>query len=214
MDYSGKEYIERHPTYHVEDSEWKAAQISKMIRRHGLTPRLVCDVGCGAGAVLAGLQRHLPQDARLVGYDLSPELAQLWSVVANARLSFVQGDFLSSAPPSCDLLLCLDVFEHVADYLGFLTALREKAELKLFHIPLDMNAQAVLRGTPIRQTALLTLADTGYTIVDWFYTPSGVERPTSFAERLARWPRRLVAAFDADVAARVLGGYSMLILAR
>ncbi|HTE44863.1 MAG TPA: hypothetical protein VK636_06435, partial [Gemmatimonadaceae bacterium] len=127
-----------------------------------------------------------------------------------------------------DLLLCMDVFEHVEDYMGFLRKLKQKATYKLFHIPLDMSVQTVLRSTPIvearsrvghlhyfsKETALLTLQDTGYEIVDWFYTPAGTERATTFGAKIAKLPRQVFSIVNADLAVRVLGGYSLLALAR
>ena len=90
-----------------------------------------------------------------------------------------------------------------------------------------MSVQGVLRCRPIvvgrataghlhyfmKDTALLTLRDAGYTVVDWFYTPCG-DQGTSLRSRLARWPRRLAGRISADLAARVLGGYSLLVLAK
>jgi len=49
---------------------------------HDLRPRRVLEVGCGTGAVLAGLARAFPQ-ARLEGLDLSEEMLQ----VAQRRLA-------------------------------------------------------------------------------------------------------------------------------
>src|SRR5690606_39364807 len=46
-----------------------------------------------------------------------------------------------------DLVLCIDVFEHIEDYLGFLRILRDKGTYKLFHIPLDMTVLSVLKNS-------------------------------------------------------------------
>ncbi len=43
--------------------------------------------------------------------------------------------------------MAIDVFEHVEDYFGFLRKI--KGEYKIFHIPLDLSMQTVLRATPI-----------------------------------------------------------------
>ena len=90
-----------------------------------------------------------------------------------------------------DLIMALDVFEHVEDYVGFLKQLRVKIEYKIFHIPLDMSVMSVMRMTSIlnardkvghlhyfcKETALATLTDTGYQIIDWFYTNGPGNRP-------------------------------------
>ena len=101
-------------------------------------------------------------------------------------------------------------------------------EQMIFHIPLDFSAQWVLRGRPIlrereqaghlhyfmKDTALATLQDAGYTIVDWFYTPGAIDHPRSIKARLATLPRKLFSAMSKDLAVRALGGYSLLVLGR
>ena len=60
--YQSGEYVEKNPTYHVEDSSWKAEQIVRMMKQNQLQPRTVCEVGCGAGEILRQLQTQLPAD--------------------------------------------------------------------------------------------------------------------------------------------------------
>ena len=71
--YQTGEYVERNPTYHVEDSSWKAGQILKLIEKHELRPLSICEVGCGAGEVLRQLQLSLPAQTEFFGYEISPQ---------------------------------------------------------------------------------------------------------------------------------------------
>jgi len=221
-------YIEQNPTYHLEDSPWKARQILKMLQKHNLQVASVCEVGCGAGEILRQLQPCMPAETVFCGYEISPQAFNLCRQRQNERLSFRCKDLLSEDTKTFDLLLCLDVFEHVEDYMGFLRKLRAKAKYKLFHIPLDISVQAVLRSGPIvhrrtefghlhyfvKETALATLRDTGYEIVDHFYTPAGIARGNSPKARLAKLPRVMLSLLSPDLAARILGGYSLLVLAK
>jgi hypothetical protein len=124
-------------------------------------------------------------------------------------------------------MLCIDVFEHIEDYMGFLRALRPKAKWTIFHIPLNLSSQAVLRGTPIlygrkklghlhyffKDTAIATLTDVGYVVLDHCYTAGAIDRGGStLKNRLARLPRRFLYSIDPDLAVRALGGYSLLVL--
>ena len=225
--YHDGSYLDHNPTYHVEDAPWKAAQVLKMLRKHSLQPWTIGEVGCGAGEVLRHLQSQLPEGPTFHGYDISPQAIALCRQRENDRLHFTCADLLAAETKPFDLLLCLDVVEHVEDYLGFLRRLRPKAAHHLFHIPLEMSVQGVFRCRRIligrataghlhyfmKDTALLTLQDAGYTVVDWFYTPCG-EQGTGLRSMLARWPRRLAGRVCPDLAARVLGGYSLLVLAR
>jgi len=117
----------------------------------------------------------------------------------------------------------------VPDYLGFLEHLRTRGEYKLFHIPLDLSVQWLWRMKPIskvrsdvghlhhfcRETALDTLRWAGYEVKDAFYTAGSLDLPhKSFKQLLARTPRRLAFAAMPDLTVRVLGGYSLMVLAR
>jgi hypothetical protein len=126
-----------------------------------------------------------------------------------------------------DLLLVLDVFEHVEDYLGLVRDIRSKGKYKLFHIPLDLSVQAVMRRNGLlrrrdlfahlhyftKETALRTLTDVGYKLVDYFYTPRCIELGDLLVQKIGRIPRQLCFAISQDITARVLGGYSLMVLA-
>jgi cyclopropane fatty-acyl-phospholipid synthase-like methyltransferase len=226
--YQSGEYVEKNPTYHVEDSPWKAQQILKLMRRHQLEARTVCEIGCGAGEILRQLQTHLPLTTEFYGYEISPQGFALCAERAGERLQFFREDLLASRAGPFDLLLCIDVFEHVEDYMGFLRRLRPKARYHIFHIPLDLSAQSVLRASPVmleralvghlhyfmKETALATLSDTGYEVMDWFYTPGALNNPRSIKARLASWPRKICSLINQDLTVRLLGGYSLLALTK
>lgn len=226
--YETGEYVAKNPTYHVEDSAWKAEHIFRVIRKNNLQPRAVCEVGCGAGEVLRQLQLLMNDDTQFTGYEISPQAFARCQERANDHLRFQCADFLALKTEPFDLLLCIDVFEHVEDYLGFLRKLRGRAELKLFHIPLDLSGQWVLRSRPImkqreevghlhyftKETALATLRHTGHEIIDCCYTPGALLNPRSLKAKLARLPRKLLFALNQDLTSRILGGYSLLVLTK
>lgn len=226
--YETGEYVERNPTYHVEDSSWKAHHIQRLIQKNSLQPRTICEIGCGAGEILKQLQSSLPGATEFIGYDISPQAIELCRQRENEQLHFYCQDLITANTPVFDLLLCIDVFEHVPDYIGFLRDLRRQANYKIFHIPLDMSAQWVLRGKPIlrlreqaghlhyfmKDTALEALRDAGYEILDWTYTPGAIDNPGSIKARLAKWPRKLMMNVAPDFTVRMLGGYSLLVLAK
>ena len=226
--YVDGKYSEDHPSYHVEDSPWKAQQVMKIIRNNGLSVNTICEVGCGAGEILHQLHIGLPNHINFVGYDISPQAINICINKESTRLRFFNEDFLRKETPFYDLILCMDVFEHVEDYFGFLRKLSSKGHYKIFHIPLDMSVQMVIRYKSIlnlrekaghlhyfmKETALKSLADAGYEIVDWFYTPAGVDRPKNTRMKIGRYPRKLFFWINKDFTVRVLGGYSLLVLSK
>lgn len=227
--YASGAYRELNPTWHVEDSAWKAEQVRLAIERNGLTPRLVCEIGCGAGEILHALADAWPA-TKFIGYDVAPDAAQHWRRRDDDRVALEIRDVLGDPGSlSCDVVLALDVIEHIDDYRGALRALRECGEHKLFHIPLDLSAQTVLRKGSLRrlrrevghvhfftrETALQALEDAGYEVLDARLTAPGIELSrSSLAFNIAKVPRRIARRLDDDLAARLLGGFSLLVLAR
>jgi SAM-dependent methyltransferase len=232
--YTGSEHHELVPDWHTEESPWKAQNIEALMERNGLAPRTVCEVGCGFGEVLAQLQSRMQHPCELWGYDIAPHALEHARQRANERLHFELVDLTQEEPQQrpdgpFDLMLILDVVEHVVDYLGFLERIRTKSVHKIFQIPLDLSAQTVLRGNVLprlsddlghihyftKTTALKALENSGYEVLDTMYTSSSNDLPTHVRSvKLMKAPRRLLARFDNDLAARALGGYRLLILAR
>jgi SAM-dependent methyltransferase len=221
-------YLKNHPNWLVEDSPWKAGQVLKMLNQHNLGINSVCEIGCGAGEILKQLYLQLPETTQFTGYEVSPQAFALAQDRTQDRLKFRLADCLDD-PEVFDLALCLDVFEHVDDYFGFLEALRKKATYKIFHIPLDLSVSTVARGSILERSwnqsghihfftkdiALQALVKTGYTVKDYFYTPYYIDccNDYSFKSKLMTVPRRLLYAINRDFAVRLLGGYALLVLA-
>lgn len=226
--YRDGSYLKYNPSWHIEESPFKVRQILRLMKRQNLAPQTVCDVGCGAGLVLAELQPYLPPDCVCWGYDVSPDALAMCANRGNDRLHFRSCDIRTDKCDAFfDLLLMLDVFEHVEDYIGLLRDVRSKAKLKLFHIPLDLSVQAVLRENGLlrrrdhhahlhyftKETALRTLTDVGYRVIDYFYTPRCIELGDLLVQRMARIPRKICFTVFPDLTVRVLGGYSLIVLA-
>lgn len=230
--YTSGAYQGRVADWHVSESAWKARHILDMLRKHQLTPRRICEIGSGAGEVLRQLQLHMPSDCQFVGYDIAPQAIALAVPRANERLRFIQGDIAQAqrdVSQPYDLTLALDVVEHLEDYFSFLRALRPLGERTIFHFPLDLSAQLVIRPGGLlytraayghlhyftKEIILKTLEETGYTVLDWAYTPESLEQPTTDLRRnLVRLPRRIAYSLNQDFAARLLGGFRFIVLAR
>lgn len=225
--YKDGRYLEQHPLWHTEHSAWKAAQVVRMIHRAKLQPKTVCEVGCGAGEVLRHIQDSLGPDCQLHGFDISPQAISLCQPLANARLQFSMIEDEAGLPGPFDLLISVDVIEHIEDCLGHLRRLRSKATFKIFHVPLDLSVQTVLRAGGLlerreshahlhyftKETFLRSLADLGYEVRDVVYTKRSIEIGSGLAQRLTNLPRRLGFKLHQDLTVRVLGGFSLAVLA-
>lgn len=225
--YTDGTYLRNNPRWHADDSAWKAGHIARILERNGVAPATVCEIGCGAGDVLRHLSTRLAPTTRFSGYEISPDAYAICSHKARGNLQFRFGNLLDQAE-HFDLALAIDVFEHVEDYFTFLRKLRGKATHKVFHIPLELSALALARGSPLihqrravghihhfsKETALATLEDTGYRVIDHCYTSGRTELPSiGWKSQLLKWPREALYHMNPDMAARILGGYSLLVLA-
>jgi cyclopropane fatty-acyl-phospholipid synthase-like methyltransferase len=225
--YSDGLYLQNNPHWHAEDSAWKAAHIAAVLRRNNLTPETVCEVGCGAGEVLIELARQLPPSVYYDGYEISPDAYTICAPKSSETVRFHLADLMEQEQ-HFDVALAVDVFEHVEDYFSFLRQLRTKATYKVFHIPLELSALMVARRQPLiherrkvghlhhfsKETALATLEDTGYRVIDYFYTSGRTELGNiGWKTQLLKIPRKALFSVSPDAAARLLGGYSLLVLA-
>lgn len=229
--YTSGDYLEKNPTWHVEDSPWKTKQVLQMLERNHIAPASVCEVGCGAGEILKQLQQHLNNECVLWGYEISPQALDLCKSRANDRLHFKLADF-TQEDAFFEIILVMDVIEHLEDYFGFLRAIQPKGRYKVLHIPLDLTVNTVLSGKLLKfresyghlhyftkDIALQMLKDAGYDVLDYFYTPASIELPvgnfkSEIKRRTLRLPRKLFFALNKDLAARVLGGWALLVLAK
>ncbi len=222
-------YLEKNPGWHVEESAWKVRQVSRMLRLHNLVPESIGDVGCGAGEVLKELQKRVNDRCILWGYDISPQAIAMSTSRENEQLHFKLADIRQEQDVAFDLLLVMDVIEHLEDFFSFLRAIQPKSHYKILHIPLDLSVQTVLRPDGLlhvhnsyghlhfftKEIALALLQDAGYEVLDSFYTSRAVEIPTDMLGRkLLNYPRKLLFALNQDLAAHLLGGFSLLVLVR
>jgi hypothetical protein len=226
--YIDGDYLEKNPLWHADESPFKVTQILRMLQKNNLQPKSVCEVGCGAGEVLRLLQQKMDNACTFCGYEISPQALNMCKSKANERLRFRQADISQEKDAFFEMMLVLDVVEHVEDYYGFLKGLLPKSKYKIFHFPLDLSVQAVLRERGLltrrdlfghiqyftKETALATLKDVGYQLVDWFYTPRCIDLAKQMIQKIAILPRKICFAIHQDLAVRILGGYSLLVLAK
>jgi len=227
--YLDSSYLKQNPDWDRSDAPWKAFHVLKILQDNNIAVQRVCELGCGSGDILASISKKLPS-VTAVGFDISPHLKKFWKEHSeNEHLQFVHGDFSKINTEVFDLMLMLDVFEHVRDPFTFLEDARNFARFFVFHIPLDLSASSVARGYPLldgrrkvghihyytKDLALATLNDTGYEVVEWRYTGASLNSPNrSLITRLVSPFRRFFYFLNRDFAVRVIGGDTLLVLAR
>lgn len=188
-------------------------------------PATICDVGCGAGDVLTNVAKHAPSARDCVGYDLY-QPPQAWEKNTNPRVRFRLADFAVS-DERYELVMLIDVVEHLEDPFSFVRQLVGRAKWFVFHIPLDLSILTLLRGglTETRRQvghmhwftkplAEAFLADAGLTVLSEQFTAASLFlKPRTVRARAARSPRRLAMRLNPELAALTLGGMSLMVLA-
>ena len=225
--YQDGTYLAKNPTWHAEDSAWKARQIAGMLRKHNVVPSRVCEIGCGAGEILHCLADEYGDDVDFSGYEISPQAFEICRRKEQPNLRFFLEN-ITEREAAFDLVLVIDVIEHIEDCFGFLRKVRTKGEYKLFHIPLDVSVGSVLLNFVLsgrssaghihyftKEAALAALEDTGYTIIDCCYTCGYMDLPNPrWKDNLFNIPRRAFFALHQDLAVRIMGRFSLLVLAK
>ena len=216
--YKDLEYLKFNKTWHTEDSKYKSSLVIDAIKKNNIDFSAVVDLGCGAGLVTQLLAKHYPHKS-FIGYEISPEAYYFVRQREKLKnLNFSNKNFFKSGK-RCNLVICLDVFEHVEDYYGFLRSLKNKSNKFIFNIPLDMNAMKILTSGIeyarkevghlhyfSRYSALETLKDCGYNIKSeslsaaFLYTlPRNIRQAAVLPLRL------LLVMFGKNLAAKVFG---------
>jgi hypothetical protein len=111
-----------------------------------------------------------------------------------------------------------------------LRKLKNKAEYKIFHIPLEMSVIKVLASSYLlksrkkvghihyfnKEIVLAILQDMGYEIIDYFYTAGSSELASArnWQNIVLKIPRKILYKINKDLTARLLGGYSLMVLTK
>lgn len=225
--YKDGSYLEHNPDFHRSDSEWKAQQVAAAFGKLDSPPASVCEVGCGAGDILMFLQKKFPQ-SKFTGYDISTDASKFWPALAGTGIDFHLGDFLE-AKETFECITIMDVIEHLENPFDFLAKLKSRAKYFVFHFPLDLNVTTILREQPLismRKTvghihyytkgiALSLIKEAGYDVISSDYTSWALSGPRrTMKTKLASIPRRLAYMINKDLGVRMLGGETLLILAK
>jgi hypothetical protein len=208
-------------------AEWKARQIIRMMDRNGISAKTICELGVLSSLIVEKLSRQLPAAATISGHEVPLAELELNDCRADPVLTRYLDDILAESRPF-DLLLILDVMEHIENYHGFLRAVRTIGTYKILHLPMDLTVQTLARPNALKRrrdtflhisyftkdTIMRALVDTGYEVIDSFYTPWRIQFSRELTGKLMKLPRQLLFAISPDTAVRLLGGYSLMILVK
>lgn len=220
-------YLRDFPDWHAADSPWKAEKVFALMQRNSLSPATIAEIGCGSGETLNQLYSKLPETTEFFGFDIAPDAIAIAKPKEKDRLHFTEENLLETSR-HFDLLLMLDVFEHVEDYYGFLKKAKPLADRTIFAVPLEFSLRTLLKPTLISDsrkafshlhsfnwnTALLTLENCGYEVIDYQFASIALEnkRIKSLSRRALYW--LLYRLAGTRLTEDILGGHTLYVLAK
>jgi SAM-dependent methyltransferase len=224
--YTNGNYLINNSTWHAEDSLWKSKQILQLLKYNNMIPSTICEVGCGAGQILLELSKEL-EDTKFFGFEISPQAYALCKVNLSANIKYYCDDFFTYNQ-HYECILCIDVFEHIEDYFNFLRKLKNSASNHIFHIPLDISILGILKNSILQKrqelghlhyfntaTALETLKDCGFEILDYKYTTPFFDfKSKTFKSYLLNIIRKILYKINPNLMVNLLGGCSLIVLTR
>jgi len=225
--YNNQTYLQNNPTWHEEDAMFKADRIEKLLTQYPVPFTRVCEVGCGSGEILVQLCKMFRDVTSWVGYDISADAIAIAEEKSSEKLKFELQDFtLTDNSITYDLMLVIDVIEHLENYFSFLDSISERSRYFIFHIPLDMCVWSLLRERMLIESKERVghihnftedfiksiLTDQGFRILHQIYTEP-VFKVKSFKQWLISTLRSILYGISPRFCTKTLGGYSILVLA-
>jgi SAM-dependent methyltransferase len=222
--YVDGKYLTNNPGWHSSDAPFKAKYVERILVRNDLVPTSIADQGCGSGSVIFELSKKFPH-SECKGFEKSPQGFMLCKELKDHQVEFYNKS-IEEYSGTFDLVTMMDVFEHVEDYMSFLKMHKGKGQNYIFHIPLDLNVLDILRRKRLvskreksghlhyfsKETALATLRDCGFDIVDHLYTPWCLELQGS--SRVRNLLLKTFFRISPDRTVSFFGGFSLMVLTR
>ncbi len=224
--YNDETYLKNNPGWHEEGAPFKTEKIVRLLKHNLFPVKTVCEVGCGSGEILVQLEKNLSGDIQFTGLDISKDAHAIAKKKESAKIKFHLKD-IADENQVFDLILVIDVIEHIDNYFRFLDAVVAKSKYTIFHIPLDISVWTLYREKMLIESKervghihnftedfiLSILNDHGFELVDKMYTEPMFET-TSFKQKLANGIRNFLFLLNKKFATKFMGGYSIMVLCK
>ncbi len=197
--YTDGTYLMKNPSWHLEDSKVKAQWITNIIPAN-LRAHIgsVGEIGCGYGSILNELQSSFSKNCQFIGIDISATAIN-YAMEKFPGIKFIIGDIYTLDQEKYDLLLVIDLLEHVYYQHNFLDTVKTKSNYSIFHIPIGSNFKNNLFDRYKKQMEkyghiqfyslsqiINLLTNSGLAIKDYFYT-FGLEHKNNVIYYPLKW---------------------------
>jgi SAM-dependent methyltransferase len=137
MDYQNK-YLQLHKDLHEADVDSKVGAIANILPKDGKIHSIL-DVGCGSGKILIQLSQLLGTDKN-TGIDISQKIIEVAkSNDPDGIISWLATDVFSPTLSKHDVVLAVDIVEHVQDDHSFLKRISQLGDFVVIKVPIEVN---------------------------------------------------------------------------
>ncbi|HET6992826.1 MAG TPA: class I SAM-dependent methyltransferase [Bacteroidia bacterium] len=224
--YNDQTYLSNNPDWHEGGAAIKTKEIIRLLNRHTLSFKTICEVGCGSGEILVELEKNLKGDISYSGFDISKDAMTIAKKKETGKIKFFLKD-IADESRFFDLILVIDVIEHIENYFQFLDKIVSRGEYTVFHIPLDMSVWTIYREKVLIESKkrvghihnftedfiISVLEDHGFKVIDKIYTKPMFESMT-VKQRIANGIRKFTYLLNKKFATKFMGGYSIMVLCK
>lgn len=138
MDYQ-EEYIKNNPDLGSKDVASKVKSIKEIINQNKIIPNSILDIGCGSGAILLSLLSDYKID-KSCGIDISEIMINTAIKKDEQKLSsWIRSGIFDADFRSFDLVLAIDIIEHIKDDDALLKKLVNWGNLFVVKVPIEDN---------------------------------------------------------------------------
>ncbi|MGI8951401.1 MAG: class I SAM-dependent methyltransferase [Chitinophagaceae bacterium] len=225
--YNDGTYLKNNPTWDAEDALLKAEKILELLEKIPISFKTICEVGCGSAEILYQLSKKLRGNVAFFGFDVSKNAITIAKKKETAKIKIEQKDIASSPDENYffDVILVIDVIEHVDNYFKFLDGIINKSKYTIFHIPLDMCVWSLFREKMLLESKERVghihnftedfiksiLIDHGFKILQQIYTAPTFQ-VKSLKQTFINNIRKFLFRINKKFCSKTLGGYSILLL--
>jgi len=224
--YNNDTYLKNNPEWHQEDAPFKAGKILKLLLRNNIPLKTICEIGCGSGAILIQLSTKLDKNIHFKGVDISAAAITIAKQKETENVTFELTDITKTTINNpYDLLLVIDVIEHIENYFEFLENIADKGKYTLFHIPLDMSIWSLFREKMLIESKervghihnfteefiISILEDKGFRLIDKIYTEPLLKNE-NFKRKFIHQISNMLYRINKRFCTKTIGGYSIMLL--
>lgn len=143
--YNDGTYIQNNPSLHSEDALYKFTYIQDLLQTYlssnSKNEISILDIGGGCGKIGRFVCEFFQKQNIKISFtalDLSLEMLDIQRE-NNPHINQSLNTPLESLEEHYDLILLIDVIEHISDYLSFTNLLKQKTSYIIFNIPIEKN---------------------------------------------------------------------------